>query len=131
MGGILDFYHASQPIGAIAHAVWARMAFIGFAMKAAAQKPVAREPACFVFHRARLDYPRYRLAGFPIGSGMIESAYKTLLKPRESGSGMRWMEAGTQAIAALRALHRSRHWQAFWRKDPWAQLVPLSRRIAV
>jgi hypothetical protein len=43
---------------------------------------------------------------------------------------MRWVEAGAQAIATLRALHRSGHWKPFWRKDPWAQLVPQSRRIA-
>lgn len=78
----------------------------------------------------RLDYPRYRRAGFPIGSGIIESACKTVLKQRESGSGMRWVEVGAQAIATLRAVHRSGQWRTFWRKDPWAQLVPRSPRIA-
>jgi hypothetical protein len=99
-------------------------------LTAAAQKVVTGEQAYFTFHHDRLDYPRYRLAGFPIGSGIIESACKTVLKQRASGSGMRWIEAGAQAIATLRALHRSGQWQAFWQRDPWAQLVPLSRRIA-
>ena len=68
--------------------------------------------------------------GFPIGSGIIESACKTVLKQRESGSGMRGIEAGAQAIATLRALHRSGNWHAFWHQDPWAHLVPRFRRIA-
>ena len=153
---ILDFYHASQHIWTVAHAVWPqdetvrtvwaedvlhRLRHEGGTvldavwkalppLSAAAQKTVTSEKAYFAFHHDRLDYPRYRRAGFPIGSGIIESACKTVLKQRESGSGMRWVEAGAQAIATLRALHRSGHWQAFWRKDPWAQLVPRSRRIS-
>ncbi len=153
---ILDFYHASQHIWAVAHAVWPddaairtdwaekllhRLRHEGGAvldavwkalppLSAAAQDTVTGEQAYFAFHQDRLDYPRYLLAGFPIGSGIIESACKTVLKQRESGSGMRWVEAGAQAVATLRALQRSGHWQAFWRKAPWAQLVPLSRRIA-
>lgn len=153
---ILDFYHASQHIWAVANAVWPqnvaartqwaeevlhRLRHEGGAildavwealppLTAAAQKVVTGEQAYFTFHHDRLDYPRYRLAGFPIGSGIIESACKTVLKQRASGSGMRWVEAGAQAIATLRALQRSGHWQAFWQKDPWAQLVPPSRRIA-
>jgi hypothetical protein len=43
---------------------------------------------------------------------------------------MRWVEAGAQTIGTLRAVRRSGHWKAFWRKDPWAQLVPRSRRMA-
>ncbi len=153
---ILDFYHASQHIWAVANAVWPhevaarakwaedvlhRLRHEGGVvldavwkalppLTAAAQKVVTGEQAYFMFHHDRLDYPRYRLAGFPIGSGIIESACKTVLKQRVSGRGMRWVEAGAQAIATLRALHRSGHWQAFWEKDPWAQLVPFSRRIA-
>jgi len=153
---ILDFYHASQHIWAVADAVWShettartdwaedvlhRLRHEGGGildavwkalppLPAAVEKIVAGEQAYFAFHHDRLDYPRYRLAGFPSGSGIIESACKTVLKQRESGSGMRWAEAGAQAIATLRALHRSGQWPAFWRQDPWAQLVPLSRRIA-
>lgn len=153
---ILDFYHASQHIWAVAKAAWpqddtAQHAWVDDVLhqlrhggggileavwkalpplSAAAQKIVAGEQAYFAFHRDRLDYPRYRSVGFPIGSGIIESACKTVLKQRESGNGMRWIEAGAQAIATLRALHRSGQWQTFWQQNPWAQLVPLSRRIA-
>lgn len=153
---ILDFYHASQHIWTVAKAVWpqddgAQHAWVDDVLhqlrhdgggsldavwkalpplSAAAQTIVSGEQAYFAFHHNRLDYPRYRSAGFPIGSGIIESACKTVLKQRESGSGMRWIEAGAQAIATLRALHRSGKWHAFWQQDPWAHLVPRSRRIA-
>ncbi len=153
---ILDFYHASQHMWSVAKAVWpqdegAQRALVDDVLhrlrhegggildavwgalpplSPAAQETVTAEQAYFAFHRDRLDYPRYRAAGFPIGSGIIESACKTVLKQRESGSGMRWIEARAQAVATLRALHRSGRWQAFWQQDPWAQLVPRSRRIA-
>jgi hypothetical protein len=122
LGGmeILDFYHASQPIWAAAKAVWPhdeaaqttraetvlhRLRHEGGGilevvwhalppLTAAAQEVVTAERAYFAFHRDRLDYPRYRSAGYPMGSGIIESACKTVLKQRESSSTMRWAEAG-------------------------------------
>jgi len=153
---ILDFYHASQHIWAVAKAVWpqdggAQHAWVDDVLhrlrhegggileavwkalpplSAAAQEQVVAEQAYFAYHHTRLDYPRYRAQGFPIGSGIIESACKVVLKQRESGSGMRWTESGAQSIATLRAIHRSGRWQEFWNEDPWSQLVPLSRRIA-
>ena len=69
-----------QPIRAVTRAVWSHDG---------AQKTVASEPAYFAFHHASLDHPRYRLARFPIGFGMIEGACKTVLKPCENSSGMR------------------------------------------
>ena len=153
---ILDFYHASQHIWAVAKAVWPQDDALQYAwvddvlhrlrheggeildevwkalppLPAAAQEQVVREQAYFAYHHHRLQYPQYRAQGFPIGSGIIESACKVVLKQRESGSGMRWTESGAQSIATLRAIHRSGRWQEFWNEDPWSQLVPLSRRIA-
>lgn len=152
---ILDFYHAGQHIWAIADAVWSdktlrvtwaeavlhRLRHEGGTildavwedlppLTPATTAAVAKERAYFAYHAKRLDYPHYRSLGFPIGSGIIESACKIVLKQRESGGGMRWKEAGAQAIATLRALHRSGKWQAFWDSHPLAQLVPHSRRIA-
>lgn len=96
----------------------------------AAAKTVARERAYFTYHADRLDYPRYHALGFPIGSGIIESDCKTVLKQRECGSGMRWRERGAQAVATLRAIARSRRWEALWQEHPWSRLVPTRRRIA-
>jgi hypothetical protein len=63
----------------------------------------------------RMDYPAYRRRGWPIGSGPVESACKQLGQ-RLKGSGMRWGEAGADAVCHLRALFRSEasQWDAFW-----------------
>ncbi len=45
----------------------------------------------------RTDYPRYVKNGWPIGSGVIESACKRVIGQRLKGPGMRWREPGTHA----------------------------------
>ncbi len=72
----------------------------------------------FTEHAPRMDYPRFIAMQLPIGSGAIESACKTLIEEREKGAGMRWTEEGAQAVATLRALHRSGRWEAFWKTHP-------------
>ena len=64
----------------------------------------------------RMDYPRYRANGWLIGSGHVESACKGVVGQRLKGSGMRWSEAGADAVCHLRALFKSEQgqWDAFW-----------------
>ncbi len=48
---------------------------------------------------------------------MTEAACKTLVKQRLCHSGMRWKEAGAQAVLSLRGLtHTDARWGQFWRK---------------
>lgn len=56
----------------------------------------------------RMAYPEFRLDGLPIGSGAIESAADHLLQRRMKRAGMRWSDAGADALLALRARLRSR-----------------------
>lgn len=72
----------------------------------------------FTTHAERMDYPAFVARQFPIGSGAVESAGKLLVGEREKGAGMRWTRAGAQAVATLRALHRSGRWHAFWQTQP-------------
>jgi len=67
----------------------------------------------------RMDYPRYVAKGWLIGSGAVESACKTVVGQRLKLAGMRWREAGTDALCHLRALFKSeaRQWQAFWQRS--------------
>lgn len=66
----------------------------------------------YLFHnRRRMDYAAFRAAGFPIGSGTIESACKTVVQARMKQAGMRWSRTGAQAMLALRALLLSDRWQ--------------------
>jgi hypothetical protein len=70
-------------------------------------------------HVHRMDYPRYVAQGWLIGSGAVESACKTVVGQRLKLAGMRWGEAGTDAICHLRALFKSEpgQWQAFWQRS--------------
>lgn len=65
----------------------------------------------------RTDYPRYIENGWQIGSGVIESACKSVVGVRLKGPGMRWRPAGTTAMCQLRALYKStgRLWDQYWR----------------
>jgi len=64
----------------------------------------------------RMDYPSYRSKGWLIGSGPVESACKQVVGQRMKGSGMRWAEAGADAVCHLRALFRGEkgQWDAYW-----------------
>jgi hypothetical protein len=78
-----------------------------------------RETAYVRGNLHRMDYPRYREAGWLIGSGHIEAACKVVVGQRLKGSGMRWSAAGADAVCHLRALFKSEpgQWEAFWATD--------------
>jgi len=84
----------------------------------AAADVVRRERAYVADNAARMDYPRYVAQHLPIGSGAVESLCKTLIQARAKGAGMRWTQAGAQAVATLRALRASGDWAAFWATHP-------------
>jgi hypothetical protein len=66
----------------------------------------------------RMAYPEYMAEGLQIGSGVVESACKTVVGQRLKGAGMRWGEAGAHALCHVRALYRSEkgQWAAFWER---------------
>lgn len=73
-------------------------------------KPV-RDAVVYLFHnRRRMDYAAYRQAGFPIGSGTIEAACKTVVQTRMKQAGMRWSRRGAIAMLTLRSLSLSNRW---------------------
>lgn len=55
----------------------------------------------------RMDYPLHRSKGWLIGSGPVAAACQQVVGQRLQGSGMRWSEAGADAVCRLRALFRS------------------------
>lgn len=141
---IVDVYHAVEHLWAVAGAVWGA----GTPQASAWAKPLKRrlleagvQPVIcaleerataaphaaeavrqalgyFTTNAARMDYPTFVDRQFPIGSGAVESAGKLLVAEREKGAGMRWTRAGAQAVATLRALHRSGRWDDFWQTQP-------------
>jgi hypothetical protein len=74
---------------------------------AAAAEVVRMERGYFTTNAARMAYPTFRARGLPIGSGAVESAAKHVVQVRMKRSGMRWSDAGGQAVLALCAYRAS------------------------
>jgi len=71
----------------------------------------------FENHKDKMRYSKNQKENLPIGSGVTESACKTLVKQRLCNSGMRWKQVGAQAVLSLRALsHTDSRWDQFWGK---------------
>jgi hypothetical protein len=65
--------------------------------------------------RQRVPYDEFWNAGYPIATGSVEGACCHLIVDRMERSGMRWKEAGAQAMLDLRAVHLNGEWDDFWR----------------
>jgi len=63
---------------------------------------------------AQLQYPQFVIDGWPIGSGMVESANKLVVEDRLKGAGMHWAEAHVNPIVALRNAVCSDRWEETW-----------------
>jgi len=61
----------------------------------------------------RMQYMEFREDGFPIGSGMVESAAKQF-KARFTGPGMRWSRLGLQRLIPIRAAVLSHSFDGLW-----------------
>lgn len=68
----------------------------------------------FTNQASRMADDQYRAAGWDIGSGMIESARKAVISQREKGLGIRWSEAGAQAVTNVRLLLFNDEWADSW-----------------
>lgn len=62
----------------------------------------------------RMRYATLRAAGFPVGSGVTESAARTVIGQRAKGCGRRWREANLRGVLTLRAHHQSGRLPRFW-----------------
>lgn len=63
---------------------------------------------------AQLQYPQFQAAGWPIGSGMVESANKLVVEDRLKGAGMHWAPANVNPILALRNAVSNDRWNEAW-----------------
>jgi len=132
---ILDYYHLKENVYGYAKAIYPTSeqksyAWAEMVMKYAyegktetilqhikeAPKPIGIKGTVvnletyIINNKERIDYPNYRLNGFYIGSGMVESGHKIVLQKRMKQAGMRWGLAGAQYMAALRAKFESKRW---------------------
>jgi len=61
-----------------------------------------------------MQYPTYQEAGWPIGSGSVESANKLVVEARLKGAGMRWDRQNINPMPVLRNAVCNRRWQKTW-----------------
>jgi hypothetical protein len=71
--------------------------------------------------RSQIAYAAFRQAGYPIGSGIVESANKLVVEARLKVSGMHWARANVTPMLALRAVVCSGRWDEVW-PGIWQQL---------
>lgn len=67
----------------------------------------------FQTHQSRMRYLDFQEAGFPIGSGSVESEVKQF-KQRLAAPGMRWSRAGAQRMIPIRAAVLDHSFDARW-----------------
>jgi Uncharacterised protein family (UPF0236) len=125
---ILDYYHAAQRIWVVAQArfgdgssegeAWARrqaarlragqvkrviVSLKRLQMETAEKRAVRDEAVRYLGARCeQMCYDAYEGEGLPIGSGAVESTCKQVVTARLKQAGMRWSEAGVEAMVALR-----------------------------
>jgi hypothetical protein len=135
---LLDFYHATEHLWTLAHAVWGegssravewvetqktrlREGRLDDFFDALHQwreaepyrKAAEEQLRYFETNRGRLGYADALARGYPIGSGMVEAACKTIIGLREKQPGMRWRKRMAEVIAHLRCIYFSGRWPCF------------------
>lgn len=141
---ILDFAHAAEHVAAAAHAVlgvgtaevseWLAVQFhelrhgdpanVLAALRelpvekagdpAAARVAQAHELAYLEKRTTQISYATFQDAGYPIGSGAVESANKLVVEARLKGAGMHWAPCNVNPLLSLRAMKASGRWDERW-----------------
>jgi hypothetical protein len=137
---ILDFPHAIQHLAAAAQAVYGpgtpevsawlgeqcaqlkdgQLAAVITAVKALpatteeAREARRKEVAYLTKRVKQMAYDQFIEAGYPIGSGMVESANKLVVEARLKGSGMHWKRENVSPMVSLRAVTCGGTWQEAW-----------------
>lgn len=63
---------------------------------------------------AHMAYPAYLVAGWPIGSGAVESGNKLVVEARLKGAGMHWARLHVDPMLGLRNVVCSGRWEEAW-----------------
>jgi Uncharacterised protein family (UPF0236) len=140
----VDFYHVSQHLWAVAHALhpedqtaaqaWVEpmldklktddscevitdLEQLRSRLEGAAREQVEKEVNYLQTHRDRLDYGTARQRGEPLGSGAMESTCRQY-QARFKRTGQFWSQTGDEALMCL---------ETFRRNDRWHILFPHSK----
>jgi hypothetical protein len=69
----------------------------------------------YLFTRSsQMQYPTYQAAGWPIGSGIVESANKLVVVARLKGAGMHWKRENVNPMLILRNTVCNERWEETW-----------------
>lgn len=80
-----------------------------------AERDGIREHLLYLRKReAMMHSPSYQRQGWPIGSGMVESANKVVVQARLKGAGMHWAPRHVNPMLALRNAVWNDRWQETW-----------------
>ncbi len=135
---ILDFAHAAEYINEIGQAVQAAggrlparwldgvlhrlkhqgpervLTHLSWLAARYASSTIQEKLAYLQKREAHMQYPTYQQAGWPIGSGSVESANKGVVEARLKGAGMRWERQNVNPMLVLRNAVCNRQWQQTW-----------------
>ena len=65
----------------------------------------------------QMQYPQFQADGWPIGSGMVESANKVVMQARLKGVSMHWESANVNPMVTLRCAISSDRWTEMWKQQ--------------
>ncbi|MBA3276582.1 MAG: hypothetical protein H0T72_12385 [Chloroflexia bacterium] len=74
------------------------------------QDTIRQTVAFLAARQEQLRYQAFTDAGYPIGSGCVESANKLVMEARLKGAGMHWVRANVNSMLALRTLVANARW---------------------
>jgi hypothetical protein len=145
---ILDFAHAAEHVALVGQAVapgdptWLAprlhrlkhdgpqplLAELHQQVAALAQpQPEVTEAVTYLDKRvALMQYPAFAAAGWPIGSGSVESANKLVVEVRLKGAGMHWARPNVNPLLVLRNAACNDRWD-----EQWTQSAQWLRRHAL
>jgi hypothetical protein len=104
--GVLHRLKHQGPERVLTHLAW---------LAARYPSPLMQEKLTYLQKReAHMQYPTYQAAGWPIGSGSVESANKLVVEARLKGAGMRWHRQNVNPMLVLRNAVCNRQWKQAW-----------------
>ncbi len=83
-------------------------------LKSGQRKALQEAISYFENHREWMRYDEYLAAGYPIGSGVVESTCGDTVKSRMEGTGRRWSIKGAESTLLIRSVYTSNDWDAYW-----------------
>jgi hypothetical protein len=151
---ILDFAHAAEQVALVGQAVApadptclaprlhrlkhdgpeSLLAELHQPVAALAQPPPAVSEALTYLDKrvALMQYPAFAAAGWPLGSGSVESANKLVVEARLKGAGMHWARPNVNPLLVVRNAACNDRWEQAWTHSAaWLRRHPLPRCSAV